>query len=248
MSHEIRTPMNAVMGFSELLLASELSARQRERAAGIRGAAQSLLRIIDDILDVSRMEAGRMELIETRFDPRAMIGEVRGTLAPLAGAKSLELALEAGPGIPAAVLGDAGRLHQMLVILGTNAVKFTERGEVRLALEARAAGPGMTQLRFRVSDTGIGMTRQEIGKLFQPFSQADGSTTRRYGGTGLGLHIARQFAQLMGGSLAVQSIPGQGSSFELQVTLRAAAAETRPAGTVRVALCDPIPAITESQS
>jgi CheY-like chemotaxis protein/HPt (histidine-containing phosphotransfer) domain-containing protein len=216
--------MNAVIGFSDLLLGTELSPQQRARAAGIRSAGQSLLRIIDDILDVARIEAGRMSLIRKPIDLRSMLADVRNLLEPLAGAKRLALSLEIDPEVPAAVLGDEGRLRQILLNLGNNAVKFTERGEVRLALRARQTGRGAVQLRFGVSDTGIGMSGEQIARLFAPFVQLDASSTRRHGGTGLGLHIARQFAELMGGALEVQSSPGRGSEFELRLTLRIAPA------------------------
>jgi signal transduction histidine kinase/HPt (histidine-containing phosphotransfer) domain-containing protein len=222
MSHEIRTPMNAVIGFSELLLASELSDRQRERVAGIRDAGQGLLRVINDILDVSRIEAGRMELVETRFEPRRLLESVRELLTPLAAMKGFAVLLSVGPGVPQAVIADEVRLRQILVNLGTNAVKFTERGEVRLSLEALHPDANMALLSFRISDTGIGMSEDQVAHLFEPFMQVDAGSARRHGGTGLGLHIARELAQLMGGTLSVQSVPGRGSSFELRLSLRAA--------------------------
>ncbi|MSQ73757.1 MAG: sensor histidine kinase [Betaproteobacteria bacterium] len=187
------------------------------------------MRIINDILDVSRIEAERMQLVESNFDPRQLLAQARDLLLPLARNKALAIGLEIGSEVPQSVTGDEGRLRQILVNLAGNAIKFTERGEVRLALDASETIEGSARLRFRVSDTGMGITAEAMGKLFTPFAQLDAASTRRHGGTGLGLYIARELAQLMGGSLEAHSTPGQGSTFELQVTLPIGAGIAAPA-------------------
>jgi len=222
MSHEIRTPMNAVIGFSELLRASPLTPQQHTRVAGIHSSAQALLRIINDILDVSRIEAGRIELVRTRFDPRRLLEELRTLLQPLAAGKSISVVVEIGPGVPTAVSGDEGRLRQVLVNLAANAVKFTERGEVRLALDASEAAADSARLRYTVSDTGIGMSAEAVAHVFAPFVQVDAASTRKHGGTGLGLYIAQELTHLMGGKLHVESEPGKGSSFVLEISFELA--------------------------
>ena len=232
MSHEIRTPMNAVLGLSELMLDQPLPGAARERAQAIRSSATTLLGVINDVLDVSRIEAGKLELVESVFAPRALVAEVRGMLAPLAQAKGLALDVRVGDEVPVALVGDAGRLRQIAVNLAGNAIKFTERGRVALDVD-KVAGPdpsGATRITIRVHDTGTGIAPEKLALLFEPFVQADNSETRRHGGTGLGLTIVRQLARMMAGDASARSVPGDGSVFEVEVGLRLpTAAECRSA-------------------
>jgi signal transduction histidine kinase/CheY-like chemotaxis protein/HPt (histidine-containing phosphotransfer) domain-containing protein len=219
MSHEIRTPMNGVLGMTELLLRSALSGKQRRFADAAHRAGRALLSIIDDILDFSKIEAGRLELEAIDFDLRELVEDALGLLADHAQRKHLEVACRVADELPAAVRGDPGRLRQVLVNLLSNAVKFTERGEI--VVSVRAAEGAL--VRFEVADTGIGMAPEVVSNLFEPFRQADSSTSRRFGGTGLGLAIAKQLVALMGGELGVQSAPGKGSSFWFSARLPAGA-------------------------
>jgi signal transduction histidine kinase/FixJ family two-component response regulator/HPt (histidine-containing phosphotransfer) domain-containing protein len=226
MSHEIRTPMNGVLGMIEVLERQGLAKDQRRIIVTMRESARALLRIIDDVLDFSKIEAGRLELEATPFSLSGLVEGVLDTFRPQVLAKGLALDAEIDAGSQDALVGDPIRVRQILLNLLSNAIKFTDHGGVRVRVGTLPLGGGSTRATLAVTDTGIGLGADQLARLFQPFVQADSSTTRQFGGTGLGLSIVQRLAQAMGGDVAVESVPGVGSTFTVTLTLHAAPADS----------------------
>ena len=226
-SHEIRTPMNAVIGFSCLALKTELTARQRDYLEKIESSAKSLMMIINDILDFAKIEAGKMELEAIDFRLDEVLQGIVGIISVKTEEKGLELISATGSDVPVSLIGDPLRLGQVLLNLANNAVKFTDKGHIAIKVELADRVHDRCLLRFSVTDTGIGIAPEALPKIFTAFAQADASITRRFGGTGLGLPIARYLVEMMGGELTAVSEPGKGSAFAFTVGFAVGAGEAR---------------------
>lgn len=228
MSHELRTPLNGILGMAEFLLATPLVPDQRDSIETIKESGSTLLRIVEDLLDFSKIDSGKLSIERTEFSPRTVVERVLQFFQQQAQARHLALSGTVEPNVPANLFGDAPHFAQVLLHLTSNAIKFTEQGHVKLHLSVREKSAEVTTLCLTVEDTGIGISPQKIEKLFNPFVQADGSSTRRFGGAGLGLAICRRLADLMGGNLTARSTLGQGSTFSLILPFYASTSQSTP--------------------